>query len=42
MDIRTMNKVVVISSAVVYSVNIILSAALYSVLSYVGYPSAAS
>ena len=38
MDVRTMNKAVVISSSVVYSVNIILSVALYSVLSYVGLP----
>jgi len=33
-----MNKVIVISSAFLYSVNIILSVSLYSVLSYVGLP----
>jgi len=33
-----MNKVLVISSAFLYSVNIILSVSLYSVLSYVGLP----
>jgi hypothetical protein len=38
MDVGKMNKAVVISSAVVYSANIILSVALYSVLSYVGLP----
>ena len=38
MDVGTMHKVVLISSAVAYSVNIILSVALYSVLSYVGLP----
>ncbi|BBG24808.1 hypothetical protein IC006_2142 [Sulfuracidifex tepidarius] len=38
MDIRVMNRAVTISSSVIYSVNIILSVALYSVLSYVGLP----
>jgi len=38
MDLKRMNKVLVISSAFLYSVNIILSVSLYSVLSYVGLP----
>jgi len=38
MDLKRMNKVIVISSAFLYSVNIILSVSLYSVLSYVGLP----
>jgi len=38
MDLKRMNRLVVISSAFLYSVNIILSVSLYSVLSYVGLP----
>ena len=38
MDLKRMNRLVVISSAFLYSVNIILSISLYSVLSYVGLP----
>jgi len=38
MDVERMNKLVVTSAAVLYSVNIILSVSLYSVLSYVGLP----